>query len=190
MAQPPLPHGEDSLTRGSAPGTPRWVVVFGTIGVILIVLVVLMLTGVFGEGHGPGRHMGGARDDSRPSDLGGPAEQQAATRMIEVNTLDRMAFTPEAISVSAGETVTFTVRNAGKAVHEFTLGDASMQREHAQAMAHMPAGVDHAFPNSITLQPGEVKQLTWRFGAAGTFEYACHQPGHYQSGMRGRIVIT
>ena len=79
--------------------------------------------------------------------------------------------------------------NKGRAVHEFTLGDASMQQQHAQAMAHIPEGVAPHFPNSITLEPGETKQLTWRFGDT-LLEFACHEPGHYGAGMRGRITIN
>jgi hypothetical protein len=37
-------------------GMPRWVKVLAGIGIILIVLFVLMVNGVFGTGHGPGRH--------------------------------------------------------------------------------------------------------------------------------------
>jgi len=48
----------------------------------------------------------------------------------------------------------------------------------------------HNEANGITPQPGKVKQLTWRFGDAGTFEYACHEPGHSQAGMRGQITIN
>jgi hypothetical protein len=38
------------------PGTPRWVKVFGIIALVLVLFVILMLTGVFGGEHGPGRH--------------------------------------------------------------------------------------------------------------------------------------
>ena len=31
--------------------------------------------------------------------------------------------------------------------------------------------------------------MTWRFGAAGAIEYACHEPGHYDAGMRGQITV-
>jgi hypothetical protein len=42
--------------RGSPPGTPRWVKIFGIIAFVLVLLVViLMLAGVGGD-HGPGRH--------------------------------------------------------------------------------------------------------------------------------------
>jgi uncharacterized cupredoxin-like copper-binding protein len=57
-------------------------------------------------------------------------------------------------------------------------------------MDHMPSGNSHEFPNNITLQPGETKQLTWRFGEAETLEYACHQADHYESGMRGVLSVT
>jgi uncharacterized cupredoxin-like copper-binding protein len=47
----------------------------------------------------------------------------------------------------------------------------------------------HDLPNSITLEPGETGQLTWRFGDAGTLEYACHEPGHFDAGMHGPIRV-
>lgn len=42
--------------RGSAPGTPRWVKVFGIIVIIVVLLVgIVMLTGLGGQ-HGPALH--------------------------------------------------------------------------------------------------------------------------------------
>jgi uncharacterized cupredoxin-like copper-binding protein len=192
MADPPLdPDTGDETGEGPGreptAGAPRWVKVFGIVALVPVVLVVLMFTGVLGQGHGPGRHMGAATGGTSS---GGPASADGATRTVEIRTLDTMAFEPARINASAGETVTFAVTNTGGAVHEFTLGHATMQQQHADAMAHIPAGMAHDTPNSITMQPGEAKLLTWRFGDAGTFEYACHQPGHYQAGMRGRITIT
>ena len=43
--------------RGSAPGAPRWVKVFGIIALILILLVVALMATGLGGGHGPGRHL-------------------------------------------------------------------------------------------------------------------------------------
>jgi uncharacterized cupredoxin-like copper-binding protein len=90
-------------------------------------------------------------------------------------------------SVEPGEVVTFVVSNTGEAVHEFTLGDSAMQQEHAEEMAQ--DGHLHDGPNVISLEPGETEELTWRFGEAGTVEYACHEPGHYDAGMHGEITI-
>ncbi|MEX2556074.1 MAG: plastocyanin/azurin family copper-binding protein [Actinomycetota bacterium] len=177
---------------------PRWVKVFVIVAVVLLVVVVIgLLTGQLGPGgpHGPGRHLG-ARSNATPAsaqqqntgNVGGPAAASEASRTIEVTLLDTMSFEPASINVSAGETVTFAVTNAGRDVHEFTLGDAAMHQEHAQAMAHIPAGVTHSFPNSLTLQPGETKRLTWRFGDAA-LEFACHERGHYEAGMRGQVMV-
>lgn len=50
-------------------------------------------------------------------------------------------------------------------------------------------GMTHHEPNSISVQPGEIKELTWRFGDAGTVIYACREPSHYQAGMYGEIIL-
>lgn len=168
---------------------------FLILGALALLFVVLSLSGVLPGGpggHGPGRHTGG--DDPSPGShgingVGGPAPSSEATRTVEVTTLDTMTFEPGTISVSTGEAITFVVANNGDVAHEFTLGDASMQEEHAEAMDHMPAGMAHDNPNSITVQPGETEQLTWRFGDA-TVEYACHQDDHHRAGMRGEVSIA
>ena len=56
---PPFPDSpedtDDEPGRGSATSTPRWVKVFGTVILVLVLLfVIVMFTGV--GGHGPGRH--------------------------------------------------------------------------------------------------------------------------------------
>ncbi len=182
---------------GTRPGTPRWMKALGITAFALVLLVVAVRL-IGGGEHGPGRHeaMGDAGGETPVATgsatvggAGGPADASDAARVIEVAALDTMTFEPAGIEVSAGEVVTFEVTNRGQAVHEFTVGDAAMQEEHAQAMAHMPEGVTHALPNTITLKPGETRQLTWRFGGAGELEYACHEPGHYEAGMRGQITV-
>lgn len=120
--------------------------------------------------------------------IGEPADASEATRSVEVEAFD-MAFEPETITVEAEEVVTFVVTNTGEAVHEFTLGDSAMQQEHAEEMAEMGSDMAHDEPYSVSLQPGETKKLTWRFAEGGTVEYACHEPGHYEAGMRGEIRV-
>ena len=186
------PTRDPSDDTGVGPGTPRWVKVFGIIVIVLVLLGgIIVFTGIGGE-HGPSRHTppGGSGGQTRPSSVDGPAAWSASARTVEVTALDTMTFEPSKINVSTGETVTFVVTNSGQAVHEFTLGDAAMQQQHADEMAQIADGMAHNDPNSIRLQPGETKQLTWRFGDTGTLEYACHEPGHYQAGMRGPIAIT
>jgi uncharacterized cupredoxin-like copper-binding protein len=177
------------------PATPRWVKLLGlgALGFVLVVAAVMVLSG---GTHGPGMHAPGGGQPSPSAStaggtsVGGPADAVHATRTIEVSTRDTMAYEPAAIEVAAGEIVTFVVTNVGQSTHEFTIGDAAMQQEHASAMAHMPAGMAHDLPNSITLEPGETKELTWQFGHAGQLEYGCHEPGHYDAGMHGQISVS
>jgi uncharacterized cupredoxin-like copper-binding protein len=129
-----------------------------------------------------------AMDHADDEAMGEPADASEATRTISVEAFD-MAFDPGTISVEPGEVVTFEVTNTGEAVHEFFLGDSAMQQEHADEMADMDSDMAHDEPYSIRLQPGETKQLTWRFAETGEVEFACHEPGHYQAGMHGQISV-
>jgi uncharacterized cupredoxin-like copper-binding protein len=131
---------------------------------------------------------GDVMDHADGETMGEPADASEATRTISVEAFD-MAFDPESIAVEPGEVVTFEVTNTGEAVHEFFLGDSAMQQEHAEEMADMGSDMAHDEPYSIRLQPGETKQLTWRFAETGEVEFACHEPGHYQAGMHGQISV-
>ncbi len=190
---------DDSLpdpATAQRPSTPRWVKAIGIV-LIAVALIALVVMVVGGGQHGPGMHTGtgggspslGSPTAASAGAVGSPADPAEATRTIEITASDSTTFEPASLSVKIGEIVTFVVTNGGQAAHEFTLGDAAMQQEHASAMAHMPAGMAHDSPNSIALEPGQTKQLTWRFGGAGTLEFGCHEPGHYEAGMRGQITV-
>lgn len=142
-------------------------------------------TGEAGVDHGGDDH-----GDEAGGAIGEPADASEASRTIEVDALDAMAFDPATIEVAAGEVVTFAVTNTGEAVHEFILGDAAMQEEHAAEMGDMGSEMAHDEPNALSIQPGETAELTWRFGEAGTLRYACHEPGHYEAGMVGEITVS
>ncbi|MBW3658827.1 MAG: cupredoxin family protein [Actinobacteria bacterium] len=154
-------------------------------------LVLAGCGGTDGSGDATGGHDAGGGHGAHggPVVAGGPADASDADRTIEVEARD-IAFDPTSIEVAAGETVTFVVTNAGETLHEFTLGDASAQEEHAEEMEGGHAGEARHGPNSVTVEPGETAELTWRFEAAGELEYACHVPGHYEAGMRGTITVA
>src|SRR3546814_14605503 len=52
-------------------------------------------------------------------------------------------------------------------------------------MGESSAAMDHNDPNSVLVEPGETKELVWRFAANTGLEFACNIPGHYESGMMG-----
>lgn len=45
----------------------------------------------------------------------------------------------------------------------------------------------HDDPNSVLLEPGKTGELVWKFTRAMDLEFACNVPGHYESGMVGRV---
>ena len=55
-----------SADRASTEGTPRWVKVFATVGIVVVVLLVIVA--LLPGRHGPGRHL--------PSDMGGTVPKQ------------------------------------------------------------------------------------------------------------------
>lgn len=42
----------------------------------------------------------------------------------------------------------------------------------------------------LTLDPGKKGELTYTFDQPGSFLIGCHQPGHYEAGMRVAITVS
>lgn len=134
-----------------------------------------------------GQHAGGHHDDATA--YGEPGEAAQVTRTIEVQAMDNMRYAPAAIKVRRGETVKFVVKNTGKLPHEFVLGNAQSLKEHAELMRKHP-DMEHEDPNMAKVAPDGTGTLIWKFSRAGTVEFACLIPGHYEAGMKGRIRIS
>ena len=160
--------------------------------------------------------------------FGAPGKPASATRTIKINLADNY-YEPDAISVKAGETVRFVLKNSGEFLHEFSIDTLAEHAEHRKEMAEMmemgmltPTGIDpekmnmdhskmdmsgmdhskmdmgdakkaggmpmrHDDPNTVMVAPGETREMVWKFTKAMQIEFACNMPGHYESGMLGRI---
>ena len=144
--------------------------------------------------------------------VGEPAKATATTRTVQVVMGDNF-YEPETIPVKAGETVRFVIKNMGEFLHEFNIGTAAMHAAHQKEMAMMvehgmltATGVDekkmnmdhskmpgmghsmkHDDPNSVLVEPGQSKELVWKFTKDAALEFACNMPGHYESGMVGKV---
>jgi uncharacterized cupredoxin-like copper-binding protein len=44
--------------------------------------------------------------------------------------------------------------------------------------------------DSLLLEPGKSGELTHTFEEAGEILIGCHQPGHYEAGMKTTITVT
>jgi uncharacterized cupredoxin-like copper-binding protein len=99
-----------------------------------------------------------------------------------------MRFKPDTIDVRRGETIRFVITNNGPTKHEFVIGDHGFHMQHIKEMEEMP-DMPMDEENSVDLRPGQTKVLLWRFTNAGEFLFGCDIPGHFQSGMVGRIHV-
>lgn len=145
-----------------------------------------------GEAHSHSAKPQDAHDHGGASySVGEPADAAEADRTVEVVMSDVMTytFTPDLSSINNGEVINFVVINDGKINHEFSIGNAEDQKEHATMMAQMPNMV-HDDPNTVTVQPGQSKSLAWRFQGDDLVVFACNIPGHYQAGMFKKTGIT
>jgi len=150
------------------------------------------------DGDGHGDKMG----------IGEPGKKSEVGRTIEIKMFDNY-YEPEEISVKAGETVRFVIKNEGEFVHEFNIGTGAMHAAHQEEMMMMmehgalePDKINHSMmkmdmgngktmehddPNSVLLEPGKSDEVVWKFSKAAKLEFACNVPGHYESGMMGHV---
>ena len=150
----------------------------------------------------------GAHGGGHGASSGEPGKASEASRTITVEMYDNY-YEPEEITVEPGETVRFVVKNEGSLVHEFNIGTPSMHEGHQKEMMKMVEhgviqgsklnqdimemdmgdgkSMKHDDPNSVLLEPGQSKEVVWKFTDQGDIEFACNVPGHYQSGMYGEV---
>jgi uncharacterized cupredoxin-like copper-binding protein len=120
--------------------------------------------------------------------MGKPGDATKVWRSIEVDMNDNMRFVPARVDVKRGETIRFVVHNSGKVKHEMVLGSPKELKAHAVLMRKFPE-MEHADPNQVSVEPGKTAELVWQFTKAGTFDFACLQPGHFEAGMVGKVAV-
>ena len=156
---------------------------------IALTLLALAATGALA--HGDERKTSHRKYDANKvedTDFGREGDPNKASRTIKVDMADTMRFTPSEVTVKRGETVRFVIRNDGKQLHEMVLGTVQALKEHADLMKKFPE-MEHADPNMAHVEPGAEGEIVWQFTKSGDFQFACLQPGHYEAGMVGTVVV-
>lgn len=137
-----------------------------------------------------GKHAGGHDHGPAKAAVIGEAGVAAnVSRTIEVDMSDAMRFTPASIDAKQGETIRFVVKNSGRLSHEFVLGTEKDLKAHYEVMKKSPH-MEHADDNMLTVAPGQSGELLWKFTQAGTVDFACLHPGHYDAGMKGAVAVA
>ncbi|MCM2295645.1 cupredoxin family protein [Rhodoferax sp.] len=132
--------------------------------------------GVHGGGHGG-------------SPIGKPGVAAKVSRTINVEMANGMRFKPSDIQVKKGETIRFVLKNTDGVKHEFSLGTQQELLEHYEAMKKFP-DMEHDEPNKISLAPGKRGEVIWQFTKATAVDFACLHPGHFEAGMKGRVIVA
>ncbi|PIF76891.1 putative cupredoxin-like copper-binding protein [Variovorax sp. 54] len=135
-----------------------------------------------------GTHAGDHGHDDAEAAIGKPGVAAKVTRTVQVDMTDAMRFTPADIKVRQGETVRFVVKNSGVLKHELVLGTEKALKAHYDAMKKNPE-MEHADPNMVTLAAGKTGEIVWQFTQAGKVDFGCLQPGHYDAGMKGAVLV-
>ncbi|MES2237168.1 MAG: cupredoxin family protein [Pseudomonadota bacterium] len=128
------------------------------------------------------------RHEDHAAALGKPGDPGKVNRTVEITMNDSMRFSPSSVTAKKGETIRFVLNNTGKLKHEMVLGSIKELKEHAAMMQKMPE-MEHADPNMASVEPGKTGELIWQFTKAGKFDFACLQPGHFEAGMKGKVVV-
>ncbi|MGI8663084.1 MAG: cupredoxin domain-containing protein [Acidimicrobiales bacterium] len=139
----------------------------------------------------------------------------ASSKDVAIEMRD-IAYSPTTLSVKKGATIMFTFHNAGAIVHEALIGDDAAQQAHAKQMASSssePAGSgastdgsmggmghdsssaasgmhDASSSDFVTVDPGDSATLSHTFDSGGTFIIGCHEPGHYEAGMKVTVTVS
>ncbi|MCT9000322.1 cupredoxin domain-containing protein [Chelativorans intermedius] len=125
--------------------------------------------------------------------IGKPGEAAAAGRSVTITMKENddgaMVFEPASLKIEEGETIRLTFVNEGELEHEFVMDVHESILEHKALMEKFPE-MEHDDPNAVRLGAGAKGEIVWTFAKAGEFEFACLIPGHYESGMKGDIIVT
>ncbi|WP_028465800.1 cupredoxin domain-containing protein [Nisaea denitrificans] len=143
--------------------------------------------------------------------IGKPGDPAKVSRTIEITMYDNY-YEPESLDIKEGETIRFVVRNAGEFVHEFNIATAAMHEAHRpemmmmmehgvlepdrinlEAAKAMQASMGHGMhneANSVLLEPGKSGEIVWTFPKHADLEFACNVPGHYETGMHGKVKLS
>ena len=141
--------------------------------------------------------------------IGVKGKLSEVSRTIEIKMYDNY-YEPNSITVKKGETIKFIITNLGEMVHEYNIGTKEMHIKHQpemqklidheiisfdkidmkkmKEMSKKDHSLGHSHSNSIMLEPQAKGEIIWKFSNDITLEMACNIPGHYESGMVGKII--
>ena len=141
--------------------------------------------------------------------IGEKGDPNKIDRIVNIKMYDNY-YEPNLVKIKKGETIKFIVENLGEMVHEYNIGTKEMHIKHQpemqklvdheillvdkidrvkmKKMSKMDHSLGHSHSNSIMLEPKTSGEIIWKFSKDVNLEMACNIPGHYESGMFGKLI--
>ena len=112
-------------------------------------------------------------------------ENSGSTKKVSFTMTD-FAFAPNEFSVTAGQEITLNVTHNGSMEHNFIV------MKYGTDAGEMFDETDKGNVLwAVSLQPGDSKTVIFTAPEQpGTYQILCGMPGHMQSGMVGKLVVT
>ena len=142
--------------------------------------------------------------------IGEKGDPNKVDRTINIKMYDNY-YEPDSIKVKKGETIRFIVQNLGEMVHEYNIATKEMHIKHQPEMQRLVEhgillvdkidmakmkemskkdhSLGHSHANSVMVEPRKTGEIIWKFSKDINLEMACNIPGHYQTGMVGKIIF-
>jgi uncharacterized cupredoxin-like copper-binding protein len=122
----------------------------------------------------------GAATEDPPDPALGPGDVTVALHV------EHSLFEQTEIRVVEGTRLRFVLDNDDPINHELIVGGPEVHARHALGSEPRHPSI----PGEVSVGPNGVGVTTLRFGEPGTFEFACHLPGHYEYGMHGVVEVV
>jgi len=116
---------------------------------------------------------------------------KASPTVVEITMKDN-SFSPSAITVPSKTKIVFRFTNDGSVEHEAIIGSEMVQTEHAKQMSNggTMSGMGGTESDSATVKPGMSADVTMTFNGPQTVVIGCHEPNHYEAGMKASLTVT
>jgi uncharacterized cupredoxin-like copper-binding protein len=119
--------------------------------------------------------------------------QPQAPETVEI-TLTEFSIESDVTTFEVGKPYRFIITNAGTLNHEFTIMPPMLtppMKMEGHSMEEMTGAALHISEDQLT--PGAAVTVEFTFSepsSLGVVEFACHLPGHYESGMFAPISVN
>ncbi len=115
--------------------------------------------------------------------LAGCSDGDGGTRTVRMHYTH---FVQKEITIKAGQSVIFDLRNDDPIEHEWMVGDEAMHARHRTGTEPYHDSI----PTEVTVPALSTKRTAIVFDTPGDYAYVCHLPGHEEYGMKGVLHVV